>query len=118
MPSLTAEEDPEGAALIDGALDFHEISDEEALRHKFTVVNRAPVMMAWACVVAERLGFSRDEALSIGKSTASFPPQRLSAKEKKTPLLYLLVPVPVPVRRSLCVYRNERCLQGSLTRRL
>ena len=33
---------------------------------KSTVVNRAPVMMAWACVVAERLGFSREEALSIG----------------------------------------------------
>ncbi|KAH9035265.1 hypothetical protein EDB84DRAFT_1588145 [Lactarius hengduanensis] len=36
-----------------------------ALKHKSAVVNRAPVMMAWACVVAERLGFSREEALSI-----------------------------------------------------
>lgn len=33
---------------------------------KFTVVNRAPIMMAWAFVVAERLGFQREEALSIG----------------------------------------------------
>jgi hypothetical protein len=68
----------EGAAastLLDGdSFDFHEILDEGALKHKFTVVNRAPVMMAWACVVAERLGFSRDEALSIGMVTASFPP--------------------------------------------
>jgi hypothetical protein len=53
----------EGATL--GSLDFHEILDEDALRHRTTVVNRAPVMMAWACVVAERLGFSREEALSI-----------------------------------------------------
>src|SRR6266699_1891108 len=62
LPSPAADEGSEGAALLDGGLlDFHEILDEEALKHKFTVVNRAPVMMAWACVVAERLGFSRDE---------------------------------------------------------
>jgi hypothetical protein len=54
----------EGVAL--GSLDFHEILDEDALELKSTVVNRAPVMMAWACVVAERLGFTREEALSIG----------------------------------------------------
>jgi hypothetical protein len=54
----------EGVAL--GSLDFHELLDEDALKHKATFVNRAPIMMAWACVVAERLGFSREEALSIG----------------------------------------------------
>ena len=54
----------EGVAL--GSLDFDEILDEDALKHKSTVVNRAPVMMAWASVVAERLGFTREEALSIG----------------------------------------------------
>ncbi|KAH9179690.1 hypothetical protein EDB89DRAFT_2110986 [Lactarius sanguifluus] len=53
----------EGATL--GSLDFHELLDQDALAHKSAVVNRAPVMMAWACVVAERLGFSREEALSI-----------------------------------------------------
>ncbi|KAH9062688.1 hypothetical protein EDB87DRAFT_1673687 [Lactarius vividus] len=53
----------EGATL--GSLDFHELLDRDALKHKSAVVNRAPVMMAWACVVAERLGFSREEALSI-----------------------------------------------------
>lgn len=31
-------------------------------------------MTAWATVVAERLGFSRAEALSVGESSASFPP--------------------------------------------
>lgn len=40
---------------------------------KSTIVNRAPVMMAWACVVAERLGFSREEALSIGIYLTSLP---------------------------------------------
>ncbi|RDX55584.1 hypothetical protein OH76DRAFT_751615 [Lentinus brumalis] len=48
-----------------GSLDFHEVLDEEAIKPKYTVVNRAPVMMAWAFVVAERLGFQREEALSI-----------------------------------------------------
>lgn len=33
---------------------------------KSAIVNRAPVMTAWAMVVAERLGFKREEALSIG----------------------------------------------------
>ncbi|KAI9467026.1 hypothetical protein BJY52DRAFT_39821 [Lactarius psammicola] len=53
----------EGTTL--GSLDYHEILDEDALKLKSAVVNRAPVMMAWASVVAERLGFSREEALSI-----------------------------------------------------
>src|SRR6266478_5054068 len=55
LPSPAVDEE-EGAALLE-SLDFHEILDEDALKHKFTVVNRAPVMMAWASVVAERLGF-------------------------------------------------------------
>lgn len=48
-----------------GSLVFNEVLDEEALKPKFVVVNRAPIMMAWAFVVAERLGFQREEALSI-----------------------------------------------------
>jgi hypothetical protein len=62
--AAAAAADDEGVSL--GSLDFDEILDEDVLRHKSTVVNRAPVMMAWACVVAERLGFTREEALSIG----------------------------------------------------
>ncbi|KIP10711.1 hypothetical protein PHLGIDRAFT_100851 [Phlebiopsis gigantea 11061_1 CR5-6] len=48
-----------------GSLEFNEVLDEEVLRSKFVVVNRAPIMMAWSFVVAERLGFQREEALSI-----------------------------------------------------
>jgi len=33
-------------------------------------VNRAPVLALWAAVVAERLGFSRDEALTMGRAVA------------------------------------------------
>ena len=37
---------------------------------KVILVNRAPVLMLWAAAVAERLGFDRDEALSLGKAVA------------------------------------------------
>src|SRR4051812_24765632 len=33
-------------------------------------VNRAPVLTLWAAVVAERLGFERDEALTLGRALA------------------------------------------------
>jgi hypothetical protein len=33
-------------------------------------VNRAPVLTLWAAVVAERMGFDRDEALSLGRAVA------------------------------------------------
>lgn len=34
------------------------------------LVNRAPVLTLWAAVVAERLGFDRDEALTLGRAVA------------------------------------------------
>src|SRR6267142_5736428 len=33
-------------------------------------VNRAPVLTLWGAVVAERLGFDRDEALTLGRVVA------------------------------------------------
>lgn len=38
-------------------------------------VNRAPVMTLWAAVVAERLGFDRDEALTLGKAVSGLNAQ-------------------------------------------
>jgi hypothetical protein len=38
-------------------------------------INRAPVLALWATVVAERLGFSRDEALSLGKAVTGLNAQ-------------------------------------------
>lgn len=38
-------------------------------------INRAPVLALWAAVVAERLGFSRDEALSLGKAVTGLNAQ-------------------------------------------
>jgi hypothetical protein len=37
---------------------------------KIISINRAPVLTLWAAVVAERLGFRRDEAMSLGKALA------------------------------------------------
>jgi len=33
---------------------------------KTVSINRAPVLTLWAAVVAERLGFDREEALTLG----------------------------------------------------
>jgi len=38
-------------------------------------INRAPVLALWATVVAEQLGFSRDEALSLGKAVTGLNAQ-------------------------------------------
>jgi hypothetical protein len=39
------------------------------------LVNRAPVLTLWAAVVAERLGFNPEEALSLGKAVAGLNAQ-------------------------------------------
>lgn len=55
-------------------------------------VNRAPVLTLWAAVVAERLGFTRDEALTLGRAVAG-----LNAHSKGVSL-GLIHPVPEAVR--------------------
>jgi hypothetical protein len=42
---------------------------------KIVKINRAPVLTLWAAVVAERQGFSRDEALTLGKAVAGLNAQ-------------------------------------------
>src|SRR6202795_661236 len=44
---------------------------------KTVSINRAPVLTLWAAVVAQRLGFDEDEALTLGKAVA-----RLHAQAK------------------------------------
>ena len=39
------------------------------------LINRAPVLTLWAAVVAERLGFGWEEALSLGKAVAGLNAQ-------------------------------------------
>lgn len=45
-------------------------TDERRICTVIVKVNRAPVMTLWAAVVAERLGFDVDEALTIGQAVA------------------------------------------------
>jgi hypothetical protein len=56
-------------------------------------INRAPVLTPWAAVVAERLGFDRDEALSLGKSVAGL------AAPSKAQRLGIFILSPEAVRR-------------------
>src|SRR6266567_1409136 len=42
---------------------------------KTIAINRAPVLTLWASVVAERLGFDEDEALTLGKALAGLNAQ-------------------------------------------
>ena len=39
------------------------------------LINRAPVLTLWAAIVAECLGFDREEALSLGKAVAGLTAQ-------------------------------------------
>jgi len=56
-------------------------------------INRAPVLTLWAGVVAERLGFDREEALTLGKSVAGLTAQ------SKGQRLGIFTPSPDAVRR-------------------
>ena len=56
-------------------------------------INRAPVLTLWASVVAEQLGFDREEALTLGKSVAGLTAQ---AKGQR---LGIFTPSPEAVRR-------------------
>ncbi len=56
-------------------------------KNKITI-NRAPVLTLWATIVAERLGHSRQEALTLGKAVAGLNAQskgrRIGVYEEKT----------------------------------
>ena len=51
-------------------------------------INRAPVLTLWATIVAERLGYQKDEALTLGKAVAGLNAQskgrRLGIYEEKS----------------------------------
>ena len=80
-------------------------------------INRAPVLTLWAAIVAQRIGFDEDEALSLGKAlagrTAQTKGRRLGiykpheegakqarAKERDKPLWIELLGRPVPGRNT------------------
>jgi hypothetical protein len=56
-------------------------------------INRAPVLTLWAAIVAERLGYNHEEALTLGKAVAGLTAQ------SKGQRLGLFTPSPESVRR-------------------
>jgi hypothetical protein len=48
----------------------YEVSLKPMSGSRTIYINRAPVLTLWAAVVAERLGFRRDEALTLGRAVA------------------------------------------------
>ena len=58
------------------------------MANKKIKINRAPVLTLWAAVVAERLGYNKSEALTLGKAVAGLNAQskgrRLGIYEEKT----------------------------------
>jgi len=75
-------------------------------------INRAPVLTLWAAVVAQRLGFNEDEALSLGKALAGltaqtkgrrlgiFKPQEARKKERGEEFWIELCGRPVPAKNT------------------
>jgi hypothetical protein len=63
------------------------------------LINRAPVLTLWAAVVAERLGFKHDEALSLGKALAGLNAQSKGRR------LGIFKPTPKELRK---VHEQER----------
>src|ERR1700688_3614519 len=68
------------------------------------LINRAPVLTLWAATVAERLGFDKDEALSLGKAVASLNAQ------SKGQRLGIFKPVPQEVKKVRARNRGEEFL--------
>jgi hypothetical protein len=58
------------------------------MANKKIKINRAPVLTLWATIVAERLGYDEDTALTLGKAVAGLNAQskgrRLGIYEEKT----------------------------------
>ena len=58
------------------------------MANKKIKINRAPVLTLWATVVAERMGYKKDEALTFGKAVAGLNAQskgrRLGIYEEKS----------------------------------
>jgi len=74
-------------------------------------INRAPVLTLWAAVVAERLGFDRAEALTLGRAVAG-----LNAYSKGVSL-GLFTPAPAEVREKKKKLRPKETITVELLHR-
>ena len=74
-------------------------------------INRAPVLTLWAAVVAERLGFEWEEALTLGRAVAG-----LNAYSKGV-RLGLFTPAPAEVREKRKALRPKETITVDLLHR-
>ncbi len=74
-------------------------------------INRAPVLTLWAAVVAERLGFEWEEALTLGRAVAG-----LNAYSKGV-RLGLFTPAPAEVREKRKALRPKETITVDLLQR-
>lgn len=74
-------------------------------------INRAPVLTLWAAVVAERMGFARDEALTLGRAVAG-----LNAYSKGKSL-GLFKPTPKEVKEKRRKLREKEAITVDLLQR-
>ncbi len=82
----------------------------ERTRHSLSI-NRAPVLTLWAAVVAERLGFARDEALTFGRAVAG-----LNAYSKGK-ALGLFSPTPEKVKKERSKLKRDEAFTVDLLHR-
>jgi len=83
---------------------------EDDKRH-WLKINRAPVLTLWAAVVAERLGFDHDEALTLGRAVAGL---NAYSKGKR---LGLFEPAPEEVKEKRRQMRKEEAIKIDLLSR-
>ncbi len=76
------------------------------------LINRAPVLTLWAAIVAERLGFNPDEALSLGKALAGLNAQSKGRR------LGIFKPAPKEIRKARERERSEEFWIELLRRQL
>jgi hypothetical protein len=81
------------------------------LRRRTVTINRAPVLTLWASVVARRLGFGRDEALTLGRAVAS-----LSSHRKIDPP-HLLAPSRAAIKQRRRELKAGKCIEVDLLNR-
>jgi len=81
-----------------------------SLGRRTITINRAPVLTLWASVVARRLGFRRDEALTLGRAIAGLDVH-------SRPAVKLLAPSPKAIKQRRREMKGGKRIQLDLMQR-
>jgi len=71
------------------------------MNERYIMINRAPVLTLWTAVVAERMGFAHDEALSLAKAVTGLTAQSKGRR------LGIYKPVPQELKKARAQKRGE-----------